>query len=260
MRDIKDLTGMKFGRLTALEPTKERDRCSVVWFCVCDCGQTKLAASDRLQRGYVKSCGCLNQERIQKFLEAGQKRHGIENPHYFEGDVCYVALRNHHFKTTGFFKIDAEDWERIRHIRWSKTGGTTRGRKAYIGGRVDKKNSTKTYLHRYLLDLKPGQQVDHIDRDPWNNCKSNLRVCTQQENLRYKRAYKTYAGEPTTSKYKGVWWNSNLERYVAIIKPDKDLNAIQLGTFLDEKQAALRYNEAAIKYFGEFAELNDVGD
>jgi len=55
-----DLTGMRFGKLTALEPTKRRaDGGSAVWKCKCDCGKEKEVTARRLRNGSVKSCGCV---------------------------------------------------------------------------------------------------------------------------------------------------------------------------------------------------------
>lgn len=57
----KDITGQKFGRLTALEPTNERYHGSVVWKCQCKCGGEYLGPTLSLLSGRVKSCGCLQQ-------------------------------------------------------------------------------------------------------------------------------------------------------------------------------------------------------
>ena len=54
-----DLTGMRFGRLTALEPTEERKNGYTVWLCRCDCGNTVHAASRFLKNGWMTSCGCV---------------------------------------------------------------------------------------------------------------------------------------------------------------------------------------------------------
>jgi len=57
----KDLTGQLFGKLTALEPTQDRDRNGVtVWKCKCDCGNEVLVSAALLKNGYKKSCGCLH--------------------------------------------------------------------------------------------------------------------------------------------------------------------------------------------------------
>ena len=55
----KDLTGHRFGRLTAMVPTKMRDRGCIVWKCKCTCGQIIFRNSYYLTSGITKSCGCL---------------------------------------------------------------------------------------------------------------------------------------------------------------------------------------------------------
>lgn len=57
-----DLTGQRFGRLMALEPTNERRDTSVIWKCQCDCGNICYKASQDLRQGKTQSCGCLQQE------------------------------------------------------------------------------------------------------------------------------------------------------------------------------------------------------
>ena len=53
-----DLTGMRFGRLTAEEPTENRENGYTIWICRCDCGNRVHASSRYLKRGLVTSCGC----------------------------------------------------------------------------------------------------------------------------------------------------------------------------------------------------------
>ncbi|MBQ9001884.1 MAG: hypothetical protein IJ087_08535 [Eggerthellaceae bacterium] len=60
--NTNDLTGMRFGRLIAVEPTDGRVGTMVVWRCACDCGNVAYAASSNLTRGRVRSCGCLARE------------------------------------------------------------------------------------------------------------------------------------------------------------------------------------------------------
>ena len=63
MAKIKDLTGKKFGKLTAIEPTDLRSNTSVIWRCKCDCGKYTTAAARDLQNNRSKSCGCLPRAR-----------------------------------------------------------------------------------------------------------------------------------------------------------------------------------------------------
>jgi len=58
----KDLTGQKFGRLTAIRPTEERSGTNVVWECLCLCGNTCFVPTSHLQSKHSRSCGCLRQE------------------------------------------------------------------------------------------------------------------------------------------------------------------------------------------------------
>ena len=63
-----DLTGRKFGRLTALEPDHNYNESflnkSQGWKCLCDCGNIISTAMQRLKTGDSKSCGCLFEEKI----------------------------------------------------------------------------------------------------------------------------------------------------------------------------------------------------
>ena len=62
-----DLTGQRFGRLTAREPTQRRDRKGAVyWRCLCDCGNETEVTEDALVNGNNLSCGCLRRENQQK--------------------------------------------------------------------------------------------------------------------------------------------------------------------------------------------------
>ena len=54
---IRDLTGQRFGRLTAITISTKTPK--IMWACVCDCGGEKSVPSGQLTGGQVKSCGCL---------------------------------------------------------------------------------------------------------------------------------------------------------------------------------------------------------
>lgn len=57
----RDISGMRFGKLTAVSPTEERgSRRDTVWLCHCDCGGEVKAALGQLVSGMRKSCGCLS--------------------------------------------------------------------------------------------------------------------------------------------------------------------------------------------------------
>jgi len=66
MGKLKDLTGQRFGRLTALRATDRRVGSAVVWECQCDCGNIAYVARYHLLSGNTKSCGCQKSESSRK--------------------------------------------------------------------------------------------------------------------------------------------------------------------------------------------------
>lgn len=59
MGKVLDLTGEKYGSLTALSKTEKRSkRGTLIWLCKCDCGREKEVDGSALKRGEIKSCGC----------------------------------------------------------------------------------------------------------------------------------------------------------------------------------------------------------
>lgn len=56
-----DLTGQRFGRLTVIRRYKKPGH-MVYWNCICDCGNSHIAAGAYLKNGKIKSCGCLHKE------------------------------------------------------------------------------------------------------------------------------------------------------------------------------------------------------
>ena len=64
----RDITGQRFGRLVAIEPTDMRNRSgATVWSCCCDCGNKVYAPLSQLTNGYKKSCGCLGKPQLKDY-------------------------------------------------------------------------------------------------------------------------------------------------------------------------------------------------
>lgn len=78
MSKARNLTGLRFGRLTAVRVTDERVTRSVVWECVCDCGKGVFVRSSNLISGATQSCGCLMSERAgeSKQIDLSGRRFG----------------------------------------------------------------------------------------------------------------------------------------------------------------------------------------
>lgn len=96
--------------------------------------------------------------------------------------------------------------------------------------------------------------IDHKKRDATIN--ADLRPATASQNNANRAKPKTRDGIPTTSKYKGVSWFKRDKKWKVNITVNK--KHIYLGVYDSEVEAAKAYNEAAIKFFGEFACLNNL--
>ena len=92
-------------------------------------------------------------------------------------------------------------------------------------------------------------EVDHKDRDQFNNQFENLRPATRSQNQMNRKVQSN-----NITGYKGVCFDTRADKYAARITVNK--YRIQLGYYLDPTEAAKAYDLAAKKYFGEFAWLN----
>lgn len=142
-----------------------------------------------------------------------------------------------------FSIIDDADEAFVNLFKWSFTS-VGRG---YAVRRVLKPDGRATHqlLHRYLLDPSTGFEVDHIDGDSLNNCRANLRVCTHKQNRANTRKHKD-----NTSGFKGVCWSKAAQKWSAKLRNK------HLGLFGTKEEAALAYDQAAIRECGEFAHTN----
>jgi hypothetical protein len=89
--NIKDLTGQIFGRLIVIEIAGCATDGHIRWVCQCSCGGRKIANSNSLRAGQVKSCGCLNKDAAAKRITA----HGVWN----KGKSYAVQNGNRCYKT-----------------------------------------------------------------------------------------------------------------------------------------------------------------
>ena len=65
---MKDLTGIKFERLTPLFPVKLQNKSHKYWLCLCDCGKLKAVLPDSLMSKQTRSCGCLRSETTKQHI------------------------------------------------------------------------------------------------------------------------------------------------------------------------------------------------
>lgn len=144
------------------------------------------------------------------------------------------------FTRAGFgIRIDEEDYSFLSQYTWyiSKDG--------YARARI---GPTIVAMHRLLAEARD-RKIDHTNGVRHDNRKSNLRPCTQAENLRNRRL-----GNSNTSGFKGVTKNRTRKAWTAQIKYEDKY--YYLGSFKTRKEAAIAYDQKAIELHKEFANLN----
>jgi hypothetical protein len=140
--------------------------------------------------------------------------------------------------------VDDEDYECVAAHRWyyHSQGYAASGWK--VNGKT-----IHVLLHRFVLQASEQDYVDHRNGDRLDCQKSNLRTCTQSQNMQNLRAFRS-----GSSQFKGVSWYRRDGRWRAYIKVNGKER--HLGYFADELAAARAYDRAAAEHFGEFACLN----
>lgn len=138
----------------------------------------------------------------------------------------------------GFAICDEEDFPILNGKRWHKNSG------GYAGTYIDAPGKNKM-MHQIIL----GDGYDHINRNKLDNRKCNLRKATVSQNNANRSVQKR-----NKTGFKGVSASSNKKNYVAGISINGKRKHI--GTFNTPEEAAIAYDKAAIKQYGEFAWLN----
>ena len=144
-----------------------------------------------------------------------------------------------------FAIVDAEDYGRLCKYKWY----TQKGRRNYYAR--NQRPHGMVLMHRVILNAPRGLVVDHINHNGLDNRKRNLRLCTVTQNNQNRRPI---TNPNKTSKYKGVSFDKNRNRFAAYIKHHK--KSYFLGRFDSETDAAKAYDKKASELFGEFAYLN----
>lgn len=140
--------------------------------------------------------------------------------------------------------VDNEDFEFLNKFKWCLNG-----RYAARSTKLSDGSKGHILMHRLILLSRHGESTDHKNENKLDNRRSNIRRCTQTENNRNVSRRKD-----NTSGYKGVHRSRNL--WGTQISHNGVL--LFLGRYKCKHEAAKAYNRAALKYHGEFANLNKI--
>ena len=195
---------------------------------ICDCGDTFEVLFSSLVQGNTNSCGCLYT----------QKRNG-PRPAPVPGAKCIPLTQGK------FALVDEGDFESLSRFTW----GVAKSKENLIYALSRRAGG---YMHRVLLKADKTQQVDHIDGNPLNNRRSNLRFCNHSQNGQNKKRSRTPGA---SSVFKGVSLDRNGRRWVFCIGP-KRTPLVRRGGFETAAEAARGYDEVARRVYREFARVN----
>ncbi len=150
--------------------------------------------------------------------------------------------------------VDDGDYDWINQWKWKVSDDSRKILYAvrYVIWHDDEgeKHRRKVRMHRVIMKTPPEFEVDHIDGNGLNNQKNNMRNCSHIQNMQNLRHFQN--GKP----HKGYYWNKRDKCYQGCITHNK--KRIPLGCFHSAKEAAIAYNKAAERLFGEFAFLNTL--
>ena len=214
--DVNDIVGMKFGKLTVLSYSRQLNG-RRMYLCKCDCGKVKEINRSLLLTGHAVTCD----------------------------DCAYIECEDDHYRyycqNGDSWIFDEVDLEFVEDHRWFIS---------HDGYPHTKVKSKDIVFHRLLFNLSGREIVDHVNGDSRDNRRANLRITSQAMNMQNQTIKRT-----NTSGFKGVSFNKTVKKYEAYINyaPYKKKS---LGFYDNPEEAARAYDEAARKYFGEFACVN----
>lgn len=128
--------------------------------------------------------------------------------------------------------VDDDDYEALSKFKWQAKNPRKDTYYAARSIRLSNGRQKTVGMHRIITNCPDGYDVDHIDGDGLNNCKSNLRVVTRRQNLQNRH-------DKTTSGHVGVSFDRAEGKWTAYIRIKNKMT--RLGRFADELSAANAY-------------------
>lgn len=235
-----DLSGQTFGKLTVADRAdnhiRKNGRVDVCWNCICECGKKCIVKGESLHNGTTKSCGCYKSSYLREY-------HKKYNDYDLSGEygICYAS------NTGEEILFDLEDYDKIKDYCWYVQYTNKEQSYKRVQGTI--KHGQNIKMHRLIMNVPNGFVIDHINRNPLDNRKSNLRICSQGENIRNRKQNKD-----NKLGVKGVYQIKNGSYCVRI---EHDTIVEYVGLYKTLREAVDAYDTKAKEYFGEFAYLNN---
>lgn len=140
-----DLTDRRFGRLRVVKEAGKTKGGHIKWQCDCDCGNKVCVATDKLNSGHTKSCGCLRDEKSLSRNEERRTRYKKENPKEYNSWANIIQRctnpNNPAYKNYGGRGITISDRWRNSFEAFYEDMGSKPG----LGYSIDRKNNSGNY-------------------------------------------------------------------------------------------------------------------
>lgn len=159
------------------------------------------------------------------------------NEYIISDDKSYVIGRT---KKGEAFLFDFFNFGLIKDYNWSIS------KRGYVVAKIKRK---EVPMHKMLFNNSKGYDVDHISGNKLDNRKSNLRICTHQQNMFNQKIRKN-----NTTGFIGVSLMKRIGKYEAYVHFDG--KKYSMGLHNNAIDAAIARDNGAIKLFGEYARLN----
>lgn len=139
--------------------------------------------------------------------------------------------------------VNDEDFEMLSHFKWC----AVKWRHVYYAKARIGKNAWTT-MHRFLMNAKKGEIVDHINRNGLDNRRENLRITSYAINRLNSKL-----SSNNTSGFKGVYYSKPNKKWWAALgsRIDGKLTMKCLGTFSTPEEASAAYQKAVREKYGE---------
>ena len=213
-----------------------------VGYCQCGCGaKTTIAKLTNYKFGRVKG-------QPTRFL-GGHAQTQVRKPSravVIDGVKCRTISLTKGMETI----VNLADY--AKYGKYNYAASLSARTKFYASRRIKTRNGyTRIRLHSEILKVSKGYGVDHINGNGLDNRRCNLRPATHQQGAHNM-------SKPCTNRsgYKGVSIISRTNQWQVNIKIDRKTKRLGVFPINQLEEAARCYDKGAVKYFGEFANLN----
>lgn len=235
----EDLTGKTFGNWKVIERVADKisksGQARAAYLCECQCEKKtkKIVLAQNLKSGWSKSCGCLISKINSEKGEQRRKKNKYDLESFDYG-VCY-------FNDGTYFIFDKEDYSKISKFTWFKD------KNGYAVSSVKEKKTNKKHTyraHRVILEIENREiEIDHKNREIWDNRKSNLRI-TNHRNNSYNRSIQ----KSNTSGFIGVSYEKKSGKWRAFLCRNKKY--LLSKSFVLKEDAIKARLKAELEYYG----------